>query len=337
MAEMTHFYKQNFKHLIPMNCKASSKYSTVNEERSSKEKPDPVEAEHQGWRAQHFEELPAWRQDNEFIRGGYRPELFSFSLCLNSVLRVHNETANIWTHLVGSALFAALIAIYFSLSQFRDEAMIFLPFFGGTAVCLACSALYHTVSCHSHEISTSFARVDYAGIPWLVVGGMLSWLQLAFQHDHTSRIVYSTIIPILGMTTVVMSLTDKFNAREYRAFRVMCFGLIVAFSVIPLLHCVIAIGLKRAVTEASMCHMLIIVILDLLAGIVYSCRIPERFAPGRFDIWFHSHQIHHAIVVVAALIHYMGLLEMAAFHKMNTNSTEEVLFVKSNFNQSNNL
>ena len=103
------------------------------------------------------------------------------------MLRVHNETANIWTHLAGSALFASLIAVYFTLSQFRDEALIFLPFFAGTAVCLACSALYHTVSCHSHKISTSFARVDYAGIPWLVVGGMLSWLQFAFLHDPTSR------------------------------------------------------------------------------------------------------------------------------------------------------
>ena len=43
-------------------------------------------------------------------------------------------------------------------------------------------------------------------------------------------------------------------------------------------------------------------------------------------------------MVVAALIHYMGLLEMAAFHKMNeAKSSEEVLFVKSYFNQSNHL
>ena len=102
--------------------------------------------------------------------------------------------------------------------------------------------------------------------------------------------MYSTIIPIIGMSTVVMSLTDKFNTREYRAFRVACFGLIVAFSAIPLLHCIIALGIERAVNEASLYHMLILVILDSLAGIVYSCRIPERFAPGRFDIWFHSHQ-----------------------------------------------
>ena len=72
------------------------------------------------------ETVPHPNQDNEFIRGGYRPELYSLSLCLNSVLRVHNETANIWTHLVGSALFAALIAVYFSLGQFEDEALAFL-------------------------------------------------------------------------------------------------------------------------------------------------------------------------------------------------------------------
>ena len=83
-------------------------------------------------------------------------------------------------------------------------------------MCLACSALYHTMSCHSHKTSTAFARVDYAGIPWLVVGGMLSWLQLAFAHDHAARALYSTVIPIVGLLTVIVSLSDTFNAREYR-------------------------------------------------------------------------------------------------------------------------
>ena len=61
-AEMTSFYKQNFKHLIPMNCEASAKYSVADKERSTKEKLDPVEPQHHEWRAQKFEELPEWRQ-----------------------------------------------------------------------------------------------------------------------------------------------------------------------------------------------------------------------------------------------------------------------------------
>ena len=75
-----------------------------------------------------------------------------------------------------------------------------------------------------------------------------------------------------------------------RALRVACFGLVVAFSIVPVLHCVAAIGVQRAMAEVSLGHMLALVILDALAGVVYCFRIPERFAPGRFDIWFHSHQ-----------------------------------------------
>ena len=64
MAEMTSFYKQNFKHLIPIESKAKSKYSTGHEERSSKKMPDLIQAQHHAWRPQNFEELPAWRQEN---------------------------------------------------------------------------------------------------------------------------------------------------------------------------------------------------------------------------------------------------------------------------------
>ena len=61
-AEMTSFYKQNFKYLVPMNCEASPKYSMADKERSTREKLDPVEPQHHEWRAQKFEELPEWRQ-----------------------------------------------------------------------------------------------------------------------------------------------------------------------------------------------------------------------------------------------------------------------------------
>lgn len=42
-------------------------------------------------------------------------------------------------------------------------------------------------------------------------------------------------------------------------------------------------------------------------------RIPERFAPGRFDYFFASHQIFHLCVVFAALAHYYSALESFEF------------------------
>lgn len=44
---------------------------------------------------------------------------------------------------------------------------------------------------------------------------------------------------------------------------------------------------------------------------IYAARVPERFFPGRFDIMFHSHQIFHIFVVVAALIHLSNIQEIA--------------------------
>lgn len=38
-------------------------------------------------------------------------------------------------------------------------------------------------------------------------------------------------------------------------------------------------------------------------------RIPEKLAPGRFDIWGSSHQIFHVLVVMAAGAHLIGLLK----------------------------
>ena len=39
-------------------------------------------------------------------------------------------------------------------------------------------------------------------------------------------------------------------------------------------------------------------------AVVYAMRIPERWKPGAFDIAFHSHQLFHIAVIIAALVHY---------------------------------
>ena len=35
---------------------------------------------------------------------------------------------------------------------------------------------------------------------------------------------------------------------------------------------------------------------------IYATRVPERWKPGYFDLAFHSHQLFHVAVVLAALV-----------------------------------
>ena len=46
---------------------------------------------------------------------------------------------------------------------------------------------------------------------------------------------------------------------------------------------------------------------------MYAARFPERLKPGAFDVAFHSHQLFHVAVVIAALIHYKAVRILLAW------------------------
>ena len=69
---------------------------------------------HARWKVLKYEHLPEWLQDNEFLRylfvvyslpsafrHGHRPPLPSVAECFKSILCLHSETINIWSHLLG--------------------------------------------------------------------------------------------------------------------------------------------------------------------------------------------------------------------------------------------
>ncbi|XP_045812162.1 heptahelical transmembrane protein 4 isoform X2 [Trifolium pratense] len=54
-----------------------------------------------------YHSLPAFLRDNEYILGHYRSE-WPMKQVLLSIFTIHNETLNVWTHLIGFFLFLAL-------------------------------------------------------------------------------------------------------------------------------------------------------------------------------------------------------------------------------------
>lgn len=55
------------------------------------------------WRVIPHDVLPDWLKDNDFLLHGHRPPMPSFRACFRSIFRIHTETGNIWTHLLGGA------------------------------------------------------------------------------------------------------------------------------------------------------------------------------------------------------------------------------------------
>ena len=83
-------------------------------------------------------------------------------------------------------------------------------------------------------------------------------------------------------------------------------------------------------TEASLGWLIFMGFLYITGALFYAFRIPERFFPGKVDIWvknlkvdfinlppflpqFHSHQIFHCFVIAGAFVHYHGISNMAIY------------------------
>lgn len=258
-----------------------------------------------------YPELPDWMQDNDCIEHGYRPQLETFGQCVKSVFAVHTETMNIWTHLIGAAIFM-LMAVYmyaanYSVLSIRDMA-IFGVYFASIICCLLFSSIYHTFTCHSRDVAQLCKRFDYCGISLLITGSFVSWTYYAFYTDMTSRVIYLTIVSLIGAAIAVISLLEKFGSSEFRTCRAFTYLVFGVSAGLPVIHYYF---FSSDYVSISLTSMLSFGLYYIVGALIYAFRIPEKYFPGKFDIMFHSHQIFHVFVVVAALIHLFNIQEIA--------------------------
>ncbi|ESN92092.1 hypothetical protein HELRODRAFT_89896 [Helobdella robusta] len=267
-----------------------------------------------GWMVVHHKHLPKWLKDNDFLIKGHRAPMHSYWRCFKSIFRVHTETGNIWTHLLGFIAFMS-VAIYFvtrpSTEIQLQEKAVFSAFFFGANTCLFFSWMFHTVYCHSEQVGKFFNKLDYCGISMLTMGSFVPWLYYSFYCAPLPRTIYMVAIFVLGTTCIVVSMWDKFATAKFRPVRAGVFIALGLSGVIPAMHFVIKYGLWEGVYNAALGWLVLMAFLYIGGAVIYAVRIPERFWPGRFDIWCQSHQIFHLFVVAAAFIHYHGITQAA--------------------------
>jgi adiponectin receptor len=68
----------------------------------------------ESWYIGEQKDCPEFMKDNEYILGGYRIGFNSKRRILRSLFMVHNESVNVWSHLIGATLFVLLI-VYTSI------------------------------------------------------------------------------------------------------------------------------------------------------------------------------------------------------------------------------
>lgn len=148
----------------------------------------------------HKDEIPPWYQNNDYIYTGYRPASRSIRQCLYSLTYVHNETANIYSHLIpavaallGNIALAEYFAVYFPRASWADQAIIHI-YLTTSVCCFAMSSVYHTLLCHSSQFYDLWGRLDYVAIVFQILGSFISGIYVGFYCEPKLQTTYWTMV-----------------------------------------------------------------------------------------------------------------------------------------------
>lgn len=266
--------------------------------------------------------LPDWLRDNPFLQHGHRLQTKSLRECIDSLWYWNNESANIWTHLGGAILIFSLglagiiqLAIWQSTGTLHTaritDLLLILPTFFGAVLCLSFSALMHTFYCKSPQTCATMCRFDYAGIVVLISGSIVSITYFGLRCDGDIRagfLGFSSAVAVLCIYLLVIR-TDLLGPR-WTKLRVFMFTLLGFSGLVPLTISAIRhpwtyVDCAWMLTRYSIPSAL----LQILGGLLYAYRVPERYYPGAFDYVGHSHSLLHCCVVIAVFIQGVGLWE----------------------------
>ncbi|RLN97422.1 hypothetical protein BBJ28_00013791 [Nothophytophthora sp. Chile5] len=182
-------------------------------------------------------------------------------------------------------------------------------FMVSAVICLTCSATFHLLFVYSRSAYMFLSRLDYAGITVLIAGSFYPMVYYSFYCHPWLRSAYLTSISVMAALTFAVTLVPAFGTPKYLVARTCIFLALGFFGVVPVGHLVWHFGLFDPHVTVMIGPLMLMGLLYTSGAIIYATKFPERFYPGRFDVWFSSHQLWHICVVAAALVHFANALQ----------------------------
>lgn len=240
--------------------------------------------------------------ENPYILSGFREYTeCSFFECAKSTCHIHNDTMNIWTHLIG-AMWAIVQGYYvltwptYSSAHFFDK-LVFLFFLFCTCLCFFASSAYHIFRSHSVRMFHVFLVADVGSIALQLFGTITLIAYLELQCYPTLRVWW--MLGMFGWFLVSIISVPYLLKRKMTSTRTF---LLTTFSLSALVANATATYLRDFSWNENhtfvFTHLIACYCFSGVGLVIRRIKFPEVFSPGSFDIWFGSHQIFHMCVVM---------------------------------------
>lgn len=276
-----------------------------------------------------------------FILTGYRFPNYSLRDCLLSAFRPTNETGNFWTHFLPVFIFAYYFVEVFGWNGAPgSSAPFFYPlwnYFMGVFCLLMASSMAHLLNSMSLVVREVCFFVDYGTISAYTVGSSLAYYYYIHPRAGVAdkgalndtfsgvrdggdgaaltpdlSVFFETLyIPsafVVAIICILSCCNTRQRWRQHRyIIRTLVFLLPFLVSSTPIFYRLLSGSPHSAASSSSsssstMSRFFYRHCLWLLASALFNIsKLPERLAPGRFDIWGHSHQWFHCCTFLSIL------------------------------------
>lgn len=259
-------------------------------------------------------QVPAHSRE-PYIKSGYRyAENITVHQCLATLFTIHNETFNIWSHIL-----ASLAGILYAVSFFNKQQAIGNPevyplicFTICVIMTFLTSAFAHLFCCMSWKIRNACFYLDYASISVSTFSAGQAYLFYSRPLGADSSIVYQnpyvflTISISLSVLNMFLSCLSRHRLLAYRfVIRTGLYVIKFYFDISPfVVRCLLTSD--ATCNDSTVFHFKRMFLLFAICGVVNAVRIPERLTPGFFDLFGHSHHIFHVLIALGNYDAFIG-------------------------------
>lgn len=255
----------------------------------------------------HRSQIPSLYKE-PFIMSGYRKPNPSFFECIRYAFVCHNDVWNFWSHFLPLCIWLSWLYYLSYHYDFSDPYYYpLLCFWLGGCSYVLFSSIAHMFACKSATVRSTCFMFDYLGISVYVAGGGI----YSFHHQQPlSSPLYQYEFPVLCLhllasvsATLISSLTRFYWLKHRFLIRALAYVPSYLSSIVPFMlrmHTCASTG-EDCIYATLHLHFISVVLTWVLLFFFVS-KVPERFAPGKFDILFQSHTLFHFFSVVLTSI-----------------------------------
>lgn len=225
-----------------------------------------------------IDDVPDYLKDNVNILSGYRKEI-NFKSAINTIYMWHNETLNIWSHLLSFLLFGTFLLIFnfYNNNNNNNPKWPLTIYLLGAMYLFIVSTTFHTLQCMSRKHYEFWRKMDFIAIIILMFSMFVPFCYYGFVTNSNMMIfaIYITTSGLISVASISVCILPEFQKNKFEVFRPVVFAMNGVFALAPIIHLSV-LKWKIPIIRNSIICVLFQLLLYIIGSVFYVIKFPEK-------------------------------------------------------------